>query len=499
VGFFRDCLRHTKGEWAGQPFRVLPWQRALIDDLFGTLLPDGRRQYRRVYCEIPKKQGKSAFAAGIALYLLLGENEPEAEIYSAAVDREQARIVFAQARRMVETSPELARHVEVFSNALVRTATGGSYRVLSADVPTKHGINAHGVIFDELHALPNRELWDVLQGATAARRQPVTLAITTAGFDRESIGWEEHDRAQRILAGTVEAPDELAVIYAAGPDDDWTDPAVWAKANPSLGVTVRPEFLEAECRRAQLSPAYENTFRRYHLNQWTEQVSRWLPLDAWATCSAAVDDADLEGAPCYAGLDLGQTEDFSALVLVFVLPDGRWATRTRYWLPAKALERYPHRPYAVWQRQNRLTVHEGDTTTFDAVGADVLEECQRYGVRELAYDKRFATQIAQRLTGAGIVAVDTPQGFQLNEPLRKLLELVLAGKLAHGADPVLAWMAGNMVVRTGTRGEIRPAKDAAKDKIDGIVALAMAIDRAIRSDSQPPEESAYADHGLVTV
>lgn len=479
---------------------MLPWEEAIVRALFGTLLADGRRQFRRAYIEVPKKNGKSALAAGIALYLLLGEDEPGAEIYSAAADRDQAALVFNVARDMVAASPALAEHVHVYRNSIVRPATAGSYRVLSADVPTKHGINAHGIVFDELHAQQKRDLWDTLIPATAARRQPLTVAITTAGYDRTSICWEQHEYAERVLQGVIEDPSFYAVLYGAGKDDDWTAPAIWRKANPSLDETVTTEYLAAECQRAQRSPAYENAFRRYHLNQWTEQVSRWMPMDAWRACEGVeVADADLVGVPAFAGLDLGQTDDFTAWVVVFVLPDGRIATRARYWLPHAALERHPLRPYGVWRDHGALTVTEGNVTELDRVEADLLDDCRRWAIREVAYDARGALSIALHLQGQGVVVVDQAQGFPLNEPLRRILELVHQGKLAHGGDPILTWMASNMVVRTNVKGEIRAAKESAGDKIDGMVALAMALGRAIRNQVDP-EESAYADgHGLVTV
>lgn len=499
LGFFRECLFHTKGEWAGKPFRPLPWERDLLATLFGTFRPDGLRRYRRCYVEIPKKNGKSALAAGIALYLLLGEDEPRAEIYSVAADRDQARLVFGTAKAMLDMSPGLAEHAQIYRDSIVRPATGGVYKVVSADAPTKHGVDAHGIIFDELHAQRDEELWRTLWGATAARRQPLTFAITTAGYDRHSICWEQHDYATKVRDGVIEDDEYLPVLYAAAPADDWKDPATWAKANPSFGETVREEYLAAECRRAVASPAYENSFKRFHLNLWTEQISRWLPLDAWLACEAAVDDADLVGLEAYGGLDLGETDDFTAFVLVFLLPDGRIATRSWFWIPQATLEKRPLRPYAVWQRAGRLIVTEGASTEADVIERDVLARCQEFGVREVAFDKRFAYQMAQHLIGAGVTMIDTPQGWSLNESLRKLLALVTEGKLAHGGDPVLTWMASNVVVRTGTKGEIRIDKPGAADKIDGIAALTMALDRVVRHEGGEGE-SAYADgHGLVTV
>src|SRR5208282_283692 len=285
VTFFCDYLKHIKGEWARSPAKPLipdPWQiERILDPVFGTLLPNGLRQYRTVYIEIPRKNGKSTIGAGIALKLLCADGEPGGEIYSAAGDKEQARIVFNVASEMVKKSPRLRQKCRVYKTAIVVEETGSSYKAVSADAFTKHGFNASGIIFDELHTQPNRELWDVLTTSTGSRQQPLTVALTTAGYDRMTICWEIHQYAMRVLKGEIDDPTFLAVIFAADEKADWKDPAVWAFANPGLGTSVKLDYLKAQCNRAIEIPGYENTFRRLHLNQWTEQATRWLPMDKW--------------------------------------------------------------------------------------------------------------------------------------------------------------------------------------------------------------------------
>ena len=316
VLFFERLLRHTKGEWAGEPFQLQAWQRdEIVRPLFGWKRADGTRRFRRAYIEIPRKNGKSTISAGIALALLMLDAEPGVEVYSAAADRQQAAIVFDAASTMVQESPALAKFAEVYRREIRVPKLNGIYRVLSADAPTKHGLNAHGVIFDELHAQPNRELWDVLATSMGSRRQPMLVMITTAGYDRESICWEMHQYAQQVLRGDVDDPSFFAYIAAAEQEDDWTSPATWAKANPGLGVTVKRDYLEAEAQRAKQVPAYQNTFRRLHLNQWTSQESRWLDMTAWDRCGGEL--PDLSGRVCYGGLDLASTTDIAALSLVF--------------------------------------------------------------------------------------------------------------------------------------------------------------------------------------
>ncbi|HOX23422.1 MAG TPA: terminase large subunit, partial [Elusimicrobiales bacterium] len=293
--FFELYLTHVKGEWAGMPFKLERWQREIVRTLFGWKRPDGTRRYRTCYIEIPRKNGKSSLCAGLALYLLMADREPSAEVYSAAADREQASIIFDIAKSMVSVSNELNLRLKVFRKAIAYNKAMSSYKVLSADAYTKHGLNAHGIIFDELHAQPNRELWDVLATSTGARTQPLTVAITTAGFDRSSICWELHEYARRIKEGVIEDDSFLPVIYAADEGDDWRDPKTWRKANPNIGVSISEDYLKRECAKAENIPAYENTFRRLHLNQWTQQESRWLPMSAWEACGGQVIPEMLKG------------------------------------------------------------------------------------------------------------------------------------------------------------------------------------------------------------
>jgi len=304
VKFFATCLTHTKGEWAGQPLALSDWQaNEIIRPLFGWKRADGTRKYRTAYIQIPRKAGKSTLSAGIALYMLLADKEPGAEVYSAAADRDQAAIVFEMARGMVDASEPLRKRTQGFKRSLVVPSTASSYKVLSADAYTKHGLNAHAIIFDELHAQPDRELWDVLTTSTGARRQPLTIAITTAGYDRHSLCYEVYDYAVKVRDGILDDESFLPVIYEASLEDDWKAPATWRKAHPGLGVSVREEYFEQECAKAAQLPSYENTFKRLLLNVWTEQDTRWLAMDAWDACGDEL--PDLDGQICFAGLDLG--------------------------------------------------------------------------------------------------------------------------------------------------------------------------------------------------
>jgi phage terminase large subunit-like protein len=340
------------------------------------------------------------------------------------------------------------------------------------------------VIYDELHAAPDRTLWDVLSTSQGARAQPLLMAITTAGYDRTSILWELYSHAKRVQATPSIDPTFLPILFEAPAGADWTDEKVWQACNPALGDFRSLEDMRILFQRAQLIPAQENTFRRLYLNQWTQAHSSFFDRGKWDACEVA-SDAELKGCPCYGGLDLGQSDDFTAWVRIWLLKDGRIGVRCRFWIPQAALLKYPERPYKDWQRAGLLEVTDGDTTDLDLVEAAVLADSVASGVRELAYDKRFASQLALHLQGAGLTLVDTPQGFQLNEAIRKVNEWVATGNLAHNGHTILGWMADNTVVVTGRQGELRLDKQRAKEKIDGISALVMAAARTLHETPQP--------------
>ena len=318
---FINNLKHTKGVWHGVPFDLLPWQDKIIRDIFGTVKEDGYRKYNTAYVEIPKKNGKSELAAAIALYLTCGDGEWGAEVYGCAADRQQASIVFDVAVDMVDQCPALKKRIKpiLSQKRLVYMPTASFYQVLSAEAFTKHGLNVHGVIFDELHAQPNRQLYDVMtKGSGDARKQPLFFLITTAGTDRHSICWEVHQKADDILRGKKHDPTFYPVIYGIEDDDDWTDEANWYKANPSLDHTIDIEKVRAAYISAKENPAEENIFRQLRLNQWVKQSVRWMPMHLWDRCSFEVNPEKLKGRECYGGLDLSSSIDITAFVLVMV-------------------------------------------------------------------------------------------------------------------------------------------------------------------------------------
>lgn len=495
---FINLLKHTKGEWAGKTFHLQDWQESIVRQLFGTLNPDGTRQYRTCYIELPRKNGKSTLAAGIALYLLFGDGEIGAQVYSAANDRNQASLVFNDAAAMVRQSNGLLKRAKVIDSQkrIVYHDANSFYCAISAEAYSKFGYDSHGVIYDELHAAPNRDLWDVLTTSFGARRQPLLLCITTAGYDKNSICYEQHDYACKVRDGIIDDPTFLPVIYSAPEDADWTDEKVWHECNPALGTFRSIDEMRTLCKKAQETPALEMVFRRLYLNQWTGSVERWLPMDKWDLCSG--DLPDLKGKPCYAGLDLSATTDLTALNLIFHDGD-TYFTIPRFWIPgdrARDKERLDRVPYSTWARQGYIKLTEGNVIDYAYVREELRQLREQYDIREIAFDRWGATKLVQDLQEDGFTMVPFGQGFaSMSAPTKELMNIVLSQKLRHGGHPVLRWNADSMTVAQDPAGNLKPDKAKATQRIDGIVALIMALDRATRHENDV-KRSVYEDRGV---
>lgn len=516
--FFPTYLRHVKGEWAGQPFVLSKWERKIIRKLFGwKRRSDGTRRYRMLYLEVGRKNGKSLFAAGIALLLLFCDDEPGAEIYSAAADRSQAALVFDVAKQMVEASPELLKRCEVYRRSIFVPATLSVYMVLSADVKTKHGFNPHGIIFDELHVQDNRGLWDVLQTGRGSRRQPLTIAITTAGFERHTICREQHDRALSVRDGLIRDDSLLPVIYGFEEGDDWTDRKVWKRCNPNLGISLKESYLEEEFSKAQDSPAYENTFRRLHLCQWVEQAVRWINMDRWDTCAGELGYQDLaeslKGRPCKGGLDLSNVTDLAAFVLLFENaiepgdpdypaeevvcgekptllipgfeygdPIPRYDALCWFWCPQEGIRqrsKLDKVPYDIWAKEGWLTATEGDAIDYEAIKLKLVELAGIYDIQEIGADPWNATQILIQLErDYGFNVLQVRQGFvTMNTPTKGLEVLYRRRGIRHAAHPILRWNANNVSLDTDAHDNWKPSKEKSSERIDGITALVTCYSR----------------------
>ena len=502
---FIEELCHTKGTWAGKKFELIDWQEQIIRDLFGVLKPNGYRQFNTAYIEIPKKQGKSELAAAVALLLLCGDGEERAEVYGCAADRNQAKIVFDVAVDMVRFCPALSKRVKILESQkkLIYKPTNSSYQVLSADVANKHGFNTSGVIFDELHTQPNRKLYDVMtQGSGDARMQPLFFLITTAGNDTNSICYEIHQKALDIESGRKVDPTFYSVIYGANEDEDWTDPEVWKKANPSLGITVGLDKVQAACDSAKQNPGEENAFRQLRLNQWVKQSIRWMPMDKWDACKGVIDEEELEGRVCYGGLDLSSTTDITSFVLVFPPRDeeDKYIVLPYFWVPEDTLDlrvRRDHVPYDLWNKKGYLETTEGNVVHYGYIEQFIENLGKRFNIREIAFDRWGAVQMVQNLEGMGFTVVPFGQGFKdMSPPTKELMKLVLEKKIIHNDHPVLRWNMDNIFIRTDPAGNIKADKEKSTEKIDGAIATIMALDRAIRCGNVS-SESVYDSRGLL--
>lgn len=501
---FIQCLCHTKGQWAGKRFILLPWQEKIIRDIFGTVKQDGTRQFTSAYVEIPKKNGKSELAAAVALYLTCADGEERGEVYGCASDRQQASIVFDVAADMVRMCPALHKRVKIIASSkrLVYAPTNSFYQVLSSEAYSKHGFNVSGVVYDELHSAPDRKLFDVMtKGSGDARRQPLFFFITTAGTDIHSVCYEQHSKAKDIIDGRKIDPTFYPVIYGADDADDWTDPAVWAKANPSLGATVTLEKVQVACDSAKQNPAEENAFRQLRLNQWVKQSVRWMPMDKWDACNFPVDTDELEGRACYGGLDLSSTSDITAFVLVFPPREegDKYIVLPFFWLPEDTVTfrvARDHVPYDVWEKQGKVMTTEGNVVHYGAIEKFIETLYEKYNIREIAYDRWNATNLVQNLDDFGLTMIPFGQGFSsMSTPTKELMRLTLGQQIAHGGNPVLRWMMDNVYTRTDPAGNIKMDKEKSTEKIDGAVALVMALDRAMRAGYEQAE-SVYDSRGL---
>jgi phage terminase large subunit-like protein len=502
---FIENLCHTKGKWAGTPFWLLPWQEQLIRDIFGIVKPDGNRQFRTAFVEICKKVGKSELAAAVALYLLYADNEPSAEVYGAAADRQQASIVFDVAKQMVEMSPALMKRSKLMgaTKRIVNYGNAGYYQVLSAEVGGKHGFSVSGLVFDEIHTQPNRQLYDVLtKGSSDARQNPLHFIITTAGMDRHSIAYELHTKAVDILEGRRVDPTFYPVVYGLKDDEDWEDEANWYKVNPSLGYTVDIERLRDAYREAKQNPADEVTFKWLRMNMWVSSTTAWIPDAIFMKGNEEIDMASLDGRECYAGLDLSSTGDITAFVLMFPPRDvdEKYVVLPFFWVPEETI---PQRvkaasvPYDVWEKQGHLLATEGNVIHYDFIEHFIEELGQKYHILEIAFDRWGATQMVQDLEGMGFTVVPFGQGYSsMSAPTKEFYKILMEGRMVHGGNPVLRWMAGNVVIDTDPAGNIKVTKARSKEKIDGIVAAIMALDRCIRNQGQQ-QGSVYDQRGLL--
>ncbi len=507
---FFGFLRHWKGEWGpknGKPGQVIvpePWQAFNLSVMFGWKRADGTRRFRQGYIEVPRKSGKTTMISGVGLYLLMGDNEPGAEVYSFATKKDQARIVMNDAAAFVGASESLRSRLHVsggkYVNNIAFLRMASKWEPLGSDSKTQDGLNVHGGIGDELHEHRDGGMWGVIETATGARQQPLIVGITTAGSDPDSFCGQMHEYAEKLLT-EFDNPDGIqndsffAFISAAEKEDDWADPEIWRKANPNYGVSVKPDDLADKCRKAKSIPSARNEFLRKHLNIWTDQVEAWIPIEAWDACKDMTFDVEsLKRRRCFGGLDLSSKLDLTAFLLMFppTEADPKWRVLPFFWIPeATAIERerLDRTPYGEWTTRGLITQTPGNVTDYGFVEARIVELCGEYDVQDIAFDPWQCVSTSNRLQDDhGIKMFEFRQGMvSMNEPCKEFERLVMSGGIAHDGNAVMRWMVGNAAVKRDEAGNIRPIKpeNQHRKKIDGVVAAIMGLGRGITGEVEP--------------
>jgi len=488
-------VRHSKGEWAGKPFDPEPWECFIDWCVFGwQRRSDGTRRFRMAYVEVARKNGKSTYSAKTGLYLTQADNEPGAEVYTAATKREQARIVHGEAVRMVQSSPSLKKKIGVFRDILSVTKTNSKFVPLGQDSNTEDGLNPHGAIIDEFHAHPDRGMLDVIETATGARRQPLIFIITTAGNDEDTPCFEMHEHGIKVLEGGDKYKDDELFVYIAALDegDDPWNPAVWPKANPNWGISVKTEDFAAKARSAQQLASARNSFLQKRLNVWVQTTTAWINMDKWDACESPIDPESLAGRECYGGMDLASKLDLTAFSLLFPPQDEGepYKVLSWFWIPESIAESR-HKQYRIeypdWIAKGFIEATPGDVTDYDFIERRIVELAAKYAVRDIAYDPWNATHVATHLKDHhGIEMVEFRQGMvSMNEPSKEFERLVQNKGIAHDGNPVSRWHVSNVAVKTDEGGNIKPVKPkhGERKKIDFVVTAIMALGRAMLQPS----------------
>ncbi|MEK6788497.1 MAG: terminase TerL endonuclease subunit [Pseudomonadota bacterium] len=499
LGFFKEVLRLNGGEFEGLPYEPLPWQAFIIGSLFGWLSADGFRRFRVAYIETGKGNGKSPMIAGIGIYGLMADGEPRAEIYAGATKKDQAMILFRDAVAMVDQSPLLSRHItksggglNVWNLAYMRT--GSFFRPISAD-DGQSGPRPHIALLDEIHEHRNRYVVDMMKAGQKGRRQPLMVMITNSGSDKRSVCFQFHEYAGKVTSGSVEDDRFFGYVCALDEaDDPFVDKACWPKANPSLGITIKNQYLEDQILPARSMPSQEAMVRRLNFCQWTEAESPWISREIWEACAGGMpDEVLLRGRRCFGGLDLSSTQDLTSLVLLFepTEADPVWRQRAWFWLPNDGLFEKGERDkvdYIVWRNQGHLLTTPGKAIDKMAIVRQCAVLGAAYDIQSIAYDRWRYEDMSPLLEREGVELPLVPfgQGFKDMSPaLDEYERMLLSELLAHDSNPVMGWCAANAVTVTDPAGNRKLSKERATGRIDGMVAAIMAAGASQQTVDKP--------------
>lgn len=501
---FVECLTLADGEHAGQPFTLQPWQAFVVGSLFGWLAPDGYRRFRTAYIEIGKGNGKTPMAAAIALYLALADGEMGAEVYTAAVSRDQAKICFRDVQRFAEASPALAARLKIDAQNVAHHASGSYIRPVSSEGRGLDGKRVHGALIDEIHEHQTPIVVDKMRAGTKGRRQALIVEITNSGYDRHSVCWAHHEYSTKVLQGIVENDSWFGYVCALDEGDDWLDdPSVWIKTNPNLGVSITEKYLQEQVAEARDIPSKRNIVARLLFCVWTEQSSVWVPIELWDKNARPVDLAMLRGRKVFGGLDLASTSDIAAHVIV-APPESAgepWHIVPRFWCPRDGIRLRSRRdgvPYDRWADEGLITATEGNQIDYAFIRDSIHRDAEHFKFEAIAFDRWNSSQLVQELIADGFNMMAFGQGFaSMAAPVRELQRLIMSEQLAHGGHPVLRWMMSNIAAVQDPAGNTKFDKSKSGDKIDGAVALAMALGIAIAEEIKGP--SVYETRGVLTL
>ncbi len=487
---FIECLPHVKGPLAGQPIHLEPWQVFILTTVFGWVKPDGKRRFRRSYIEVPRGNAKSTLSSAVGLYMLAADGEGGAEVYSLATTRDQARIVFGDAQTMARKSPGFRSRfgVAVGAHNMHVLASGSKFEALSAEGSTLDGLNIHFGCVDELHAHKTRTVYDVVETGTGKRDNSLLWVITTAGSNRAGICYESRTFVTKLLEGVFGDDSQFGIIYGLDDTDDWTTEAALIKANPNWGISVRSEVLLPLQAKAMQMPSAINNFKTKHLNEWVNADTAWMDMRSWEACAdPTLNEDEFIGEECYVALDLASKVDIAAKAKLF-RRDGKFYAFLSYYLPESAADDGRNSQYSGWARQGLLTLTPGNVTDFDQIEAELIADASQFQIVEVPFDPFQATQLSSHMLAEGLPMVEMrPTVLNFSEPMKQLEALVLQKRLVHNGDPILSWMISNVVCHRDQKDNIYPRKEREENKIDGVVALIMALGRQMTpSNDQTP-------------
>lgn len=472
-------VKHSKGEFAGKQFVPSPWQQFWVAVAFGWLrMADGSRRFREVYQEVARKNGKTTMLAGLGIYMLMMDGEAGAEVYAAATKMDQAKLLFRETQNMIAGSPLLSRKVKVNRDVL-EAPLSSRFVPLGRDSKSMDGLNPNCAIIDELHAHKTSEIYDVLKSALGGRKQPLIWIITTAGFDLSAFGYEQHVYAEKVASGKILDDELLPIIYTVDDVDKWDDPVEWFKANPNMGVSVYEDNLAADCERAKRQPIQQVNFKTKRLNIWLSSGTTWIPVEDWRKCGdSELKLEDFKGERCWIGIDLAEKRDIAALCLGFKR-NGKFYLFFRMYLNSFEAEKQENQHFRRYQQNGELIVTDGNATDFDVIRADIERFSREFDLVEVPYDPRFSSYFATKLFEQGIPMLEMTQtSTHFTEPVIELENLILEGKVVHDANSMMEWMMSNVVIKISKFSGLKhPTKEGEKDKIDGVVAMLMALSR----------------------